>query len=106
MKISVIGHIIDTANIYQITPVFKINRITRVFTIKMFNNFDFEIKLSSRNIKEDLSVGLPSHHGTGASKEHWDKADKLIDIYIENVRNEVIQHWSESQSYITKIEFK
>lgn len=113
MKISVIGHVIETKNIYDITPIKgdncwsylkddpNDNGLTHssfLFKIKFFNKKSLTVELCGGDLYPKDDDG-----------ESWwvrDYDKKLLNLQdkINEIRNEVIGYWNESSSEIPKIE--
>ena len=96
MKISVLGSIIDTKNIYEITPIWtqfnstyeNVPLIGNVgFTIYSFNDIHFDICLECEDFTDV-------------------KAGEIRLAKITKLRDEIIKYWSDNQSEIPKIEFE
>lgn len=103
MKISVLGNIIDTKNIYRITPISDGCK----FDIMMYNQKSFTVYLSSMAINNDgtisdsdvICVNRPN------AENDIDIAKALVLQYITKIREDIIKIWAENQSDIPLIEF-
>ena len=105
MKISVLGNIVETEYIYQVTPILIKDKYTREFKIKMFNQKDFVISLDTFNINNDGTLEFIHTMYRHNSEQNTEKAIIVILKYLNSIRDEVIKHWSNNQSDIPKIEF-
>lgn len=118
MKISVLGNIIDTEDIYQITPI-KENQ----FNINFFNSKSLTIYRSfyellckkfieETNPSNELKQQLKNSFCLYISPELYEyeinnkeKITKECERQLETIRNVIISYWSNNQSQIPKIEF-
>lgn len=107
MKISVLGHIIDTKNIYDITPIKGDACWTYLNSGLTHSSFSFKIKFFN---KKSLTIELYGDDLYPKKDEEswWDKDydKKLLQLKdkINGIRSEVIDYWNESKSEIPKIE--
>ena len=117
MKISVLGNIIDTRDIYMITPIvgnehFKTSELQTAseylhkkwkdlnhsgfdFEIKFFNKKTITIQIDGRDIWSDWN---------------WFETDYLIRIkeveeQLIELRNQIVTYWNKEKSEIPSIEF-
>ena len=117
MKISVIGNIIDTEDIYIITPIIGDGCWTRSslnsnshlshsgysFIIKFFNNKKLIIRLDGQSefgygkiIEKTMWYDNP---------EEYKEKIQILEHKLNELRNQVIKYWLDNQTVIPKIEF-
>ena len=112
MKISVLGNIIETENIYKIGKIQLINHYNQSygFEIEFFGKQKLEIKLSvyrliTNEIGKIIDHNLP-HLKSNEELEKWIIEKKNIILkQLDLVRNEIIKYWTGNQSQIPQIEF-
>ena len=122
MKISVQGTIIDTEDIYRISPITKDEKrhIYFTFTIFFFNNKTHTISLKSGCYWDgDKYISIDSRGGgpyTKAEEEYYDfKGDPKEFILnhplykerfkqVDKLRDKIISYWSDNQSKIPQLE--
>lgn len=124
MKISVLGSIINTKKIYQITPIVgdgcwvesnsweSENMILTdsgyMFTIEFLNEKKMKIRLSGNDVFEDDLWWMRSsfsNTSTKITKEEYE--DKLKTIYDElnAFRNTIVAFWNKDKSPIPELIF-
>lgn len=109
MKISVIGNIIDTKDIYQITPIEGDNCWAHMSNNKLVNSaYRFKIKLfNQKSITVNLS-GYDVYPSDGMP--YWWKNDyeaKINTVYnkVNMLRDKLIVMWNENGNNIPRFEF-
>lgn len=90
MKVSVLGNIIDTEDIYMITKV-----------MEDLNNYSFEIKFFNH---KEFTVSTYYHNVYDSSKNSKEN-NELKKEKVSKLRDELIKLWSNNQSDILKLEF-
>lgn len=109
MKISVLGNIIDTELIYNITPIKESDRwVDFKFFIKFFNDKELLIERTSNCYIYDGYIIISGSNSRNPgniedihNSEHYKKALKEI----TTLRDAIIAYWSNNQSAIPKLEF-
>jgi hypothetical protein len=101
MKISLLGDIIDTDNIYQVTPIWAQELIFCVEKDGAVGNVGFTIKFFNQkkiDIIKDSGAWSDYEKAKVAGEERLQQVTKL--------REELIKIWSNNQSSIPKLEFE
>lgn len=107
MLLAINGTIIDTKNIYKISPIFVnkhgFNSIS--FTIIFFNGIEEAIEgipISSDIYKVEDYITI----GNTSKNTSLEEYNKIIDNYIENIkkfRNQIIEYYNRDNSVIPSI---
>ena len=113
MKISVLGNIIDTENIYQITPIYQKqnDHFSFTFSILFFNDKEFKVfKNAGVYFDGSTYLNIPEENIKDYKEGTQERAINSITYKknlkeIETLRDVVISYWSNNQSNIPKIEF-
>lgn len=99
MKIAVLDNIIDTELIYRISPIKRDGFDDKVyFIIHIFNQKSLNICIS---IYDKTIIGIEISEAKNKG-EYFKKAEKML----EELRNQVIEKWSNNQGDIPRLEFK
>jgi hypothetical protein len=108
MIIAVNGNIIDTKNIFKITPISKESewddnnsRMAKFFLIVMFNNITLEIYQQSHLIRtwNERTEPLPLHN-TELLESIIKPEREASNIVFDKFRESIISVWSDNQSDI------
>lgn len=115
MKISILGNIIETEYIYQITnlntdfyeAIFsKKKKIISIdFEILFFNQKKMRIYIAAYQFDEEGNYKASSSHAIH-SDEVSEKIQQKMPVMIESIRNEILKFWNPEDSKIPKIEYE
>lgn len=98
MKISILGNIIDTKDIYMITPI-------RITGNPFENGYIFDIKIFNH---DKLSIGLTIYDDLIKSISTDYNIEKRLEIckhIVDNMHKKIIEYWNSDKTDIPLIDF-
>jgi len=102
MKISILGNVIDTQNIYQIGQINGSFFLFHPYNDEVGDYRNFEIKMYNQ---KNLTITVPNIKFRATEEQAEDILKNNLDK-LNNLRERIIKIWSENQSTIPNFEFE